>query len=75
MVEFWPLAAIDGQSKNFSVSLMPVGFCLSLRYDVMSAEPYHQLSPRTVKLAIANGDSCQYHLHENLLRHFRQTGR
>ena len=74
-IVFWLLAAIDGHAKNFSVFLTPGGFGLTPLYDVMSAAPYPQLTPRRMKLAMAVGDNRHYRVPEIVPRHFRQMGR
>ena len=74
-IVFWLLAAIDGHAKNFSVFLTPEGFSLTPLYDVMSADPYPQLSPYQVKLAMAIGHKRHYRLRQIAPRHFYQTGR
>ena len=74
-IVFWLLAAIDGHAKNFSVFLTPEGFSLTPLYDVMSADPYAEFSPRKVKLAMAIGDRRHYRLRQIAPRHFYQTGR
>lgn len=74
-IVFWLLAAIDGHAKNSSVFLTPDGFTLTPLYDVMGVDPYPQISPYKLKLAMALGDNRHYRVREILPRHFYQTGR
>lgn len=73
-IVFWLLAAIDGHAKNFSVFLTPEGYGLTPIYDVMSAEPYPELSHK-IKLVMAVGDSQDYRLTRIRPEHFYETGR
>lgn len=74
-IVFWLLAAIDGHAKNFSVFLTPGGLSLTPLYDVMGADPYPEISPQRVKLAMAIGDNRHYRVRDVVPRHFYQTGR
>ena len=79
---FWMLAAGDGHAKNFSVQILEGGrFRLAPLYDVLSYHPIignaaDQLSPRVVKLAMAQrGKNKHYLLKDIQRRHFNETAR
>lgn len=79
---FWMLAAGDGHAKNFSVQILEGGrFRLVPLYDVLSYHPIigdaaGQLSPSTVKLAMAQrGKNKHYLLKDIQRRHFNETAR
>ena len=74
---FWLLAATDGHSKNFSISLGPSGtFKLTPLYDVLSAWPVigrgvRQLPYQDAKLAMAVvGRNRHYRMQEIQARHW-----
>jgi len=75
---FFLLGAIDGHAKNFSITLLPTGFCLAPVYDVMTAWPLleaRQIEPKQAKLAMAVGDRKHYRLSQIQKRHWEQTAK
>lgn len=77
---FWMLAAIDGHSKNFSISLLPAGaFRLAPRYDILSAYPMlghgrGRLSAEKLRMAMAvRGNNRHYRWQEIHARHWIET--
>jgi serine/threonine-protein kinase HipA len=79
-VLYWMLCAIDGHAKNFSLRIETGGaYCLTPRYDVMSAYPVlgnsrAKLQSRRVKMAMAaEGTNRHYRWHTILPRHWEET--